>query len=364
MKKYKNLWSVIVSVVMLALAVSLTLLSRKNGNFAEYYAIHIYPYFSSIFSHISNLFAWSLIEILLIVLIVVYVICFTQGIICLVKKKKTWKIVIGSWARKNLLLFSTLLLIYVLNCGINYQRQTFSTVSGFTIEKHTNEELEALCRWLAEQVNESAQFIERDENGSIDLDENCGEEAVAAMKKLGETYPDLQGYYPNPKPIAFSFIWSYQYICGIYSPFTVEANYNREIPLREIPFTMCHELSHLRGFMREDEANFIAYLACRDSEIPSFVYSGYMGAFSYAMDKLYDSCGADCYWDIYNTLDEEVVAERQAGSAWWNEHKTVIKEVAHKVNDTYLKANSQTDGTKSYGRMVDLLLKDFLQRKL
>jgi hypothetical protein len=26
------------------------------------------------------------------------------------------------------------------------------------------------------------------------------------------------------------------------------------------------------------------------------------------------------------------------------------------MNDAYLKANSQTDGTQSYGRMVDLLL--------
>ena len=26
------------------------------------------------------------------------------------------------------------------------------------------------------------------------------------------------------------------------------------------------------------------------------------------------------------------------------------------MNDTYLKANAQEDGTKSYGRMVDLLL--------
>ena len=29
---------------------------------------------------------------------------------------------------------------------------------------------------------------------------------------------------------------------------------------------------------------------------------------------------------------------------------------SNKINDTYLKANAQSDGVKSYGRMVDLLL--------
>jgi hypothetical protein len=30
--------------------------------------------------------------------------------------------------------------------------------------------------------------------------------------------------------------------------------------------------------------------------------------------------------------------------------------VSNQLNDTYLKLNSQSDGVKSYGRMVDLML--------
>ncbi|MGI6316524.1 MAG: DUF3810 family protein [Christensenellales bacterium] len=37
-------------------------------------------------------------------------------------------------------------------------------------------------------------------------------------------------------------------------------------------------------------------------------------------------------------------------------------EKAEARNDTYLKANQQTDGTKSYGRMVDLLLAAYRAR--
>lgn len=45
-----------------------------------------------------------------------------------------------------------------------------------------------------------------------------------------------------------------QQLCGVYSPFTVEANYNGDMPDYNVPHTLCHELSHLKGFMREDEA--------------------------------------------------------------------------------------------------------------
>ena len=90
------------------------------------------------------------------------------------------------------------------------------------------------------------------------------------MVRLGQSYPQLEGYYPYPKPLINSRLLSVQQLCGIYSPFTIEANYNREMPYYNIPHTICHELSHLKGFMREDEANFIGYLACIGSDSPDF----------------------------------------------------------------------------------------------
>lgn len=36
-----------------------------------------------------------------------------------------------------------------------------------------------------------------------------------------------------------------------------------------------------------------------------------------------------------------------------------MKEISNSVNNTYLKANGQEDGVKSYGRMVDLLLAEY-----
>ena len=143
---------------------------------------------------------------------------------------------------------------------------------------------------------------------------------------------------------------------GVYSPFTLEANYNREMPEVNIPVAICHELSHLRGYMREDEANFIAYLACLQSEDPQFVYSGAILALVHSANALYRDGAAEEYARIYGMLCETAQTDLAADRAFWKQFDGKVAEVSNKVNDTYLKINKQEDGVKSYGRMVDLLL--------
>ena len=40
----------------------------------------------------------------------------------------------------------------------------------------------------------------------------------------------------------------------------------------------------------------------------------------------------------------------------WAKYEGPVQNVSNTANDTYLKANNQVDGMRSYGRMVDLLL--------
>ena len=71
------------------------------------------------------------------------------------------------------------------------------------------------------------------------------------MKGLADEYPQFKSWYPYPKPLIHPRLLSVQQLTGVYSPFTVEANYNSEIPAYNIPHTICHELSHLKGYMRK-----------------------------------------------------------------------------------------------------------------
>ena len=74
------------------------------------------------------------------------------------------------------------------------------------------------------------------------------------------------------------------------------------------------------------------------------------------MASVHTDTGTDPNWNRHVRLCESVVIYPISVLHRF-EGKTA--EVSTKVNDTYLKAHSQTDGVLSYGRMVDLMLADF-----
>ena len=325
----------------------LNLAARILPGFAEWYAVHIYPIWVRLLGGLCSPLPFSVIEVLL------YLagLGILAGIAAVLAKKLSHRRALWILARWTLLAFA----LFTLNCGINYQRTPFSRRAGFSLQESTEEELIALCERLVEEINEAAGEIEVDGEGHCLVGGDLAAEARRAMQAAGKEYPELAGYYPNPKPVASTWYLSYQLLQGVYSPFTVEANYNSKMPDHDKPSTVCHELSHLKGFMREDEANFVAYLACRSSDNPEFRYSGSILAYIYSGNALY-SQNLEAFRQVREKLCDQAVADLLHHNAYWDTYRGTVSEVSDKVNDVYLKVNSQEDGTKSYGRVVDLLL--------
>ena len=338
----------------------LLLLAGKATGFGQWYTVHIYPLAVGTLGRFSGFFPFSLVEMLLYFLILLFVLFFIRLLVRLFKKQDGSRAVLhfiaGLW-----LLTGILFLIYTLNCGINYRRMSFAKCEKITADEYTVSDLKKVCRCLTEDLNSYALKVERDDDGVMILGghkkslDDTGKKAVLAMKAAAMEFPELAGYYPLPKPLLVSEILSYQSLTGVYAPFTVEANYNQDMTPYNIPFTMCHELSHLRGFMQEEEANFIAYLACMASDQTAFRYSGTMIAWIKCMKVLrredYESWKA-----LREKLTKAVDADFAANNAFWERYEGTVSEMSEKVNDHYLKANGQADGVKSYDRMVDLLV--------
>ena len=177
----------------------------------------------------------------------------------------------------------------------------------------------------------------------------------AAYKNASETRPWLAGNYGTPKLAILSTPLAYLNIAGIFSPFTMEAHVDAKEADVMLAATAMHEAAHLRGFAREDEANYIAYAVCTESDDVYVRYSGTILALIYAGNAL---AGADMerYSDAVQTYSAGVRADLRAYNANWEPYQGKAAEVHDQMNDAYLKANHQTDGVKSYGRMVDLLI--------
>jgi len=333
--------------------VCLQLTARNLDGFSNWYVTYIYPFWLNTLGRFSAIFPFSVIEILLLTGIVLLAFFTIRFFVRRIRRERTLPL-LASGVLSILTITSMLLLIYTLTCGINYYNKTFSERNNISIQSYTVEELEHVCLLLTEAANQFGKEVDRDDSGITIVDENVSANAVAAMENLGTLYEGLSGYYPNPKPVLSSLL-SVSQLSGIYSPFTIEANYNKDMQSYNIPFTACHELSHLKGFMQEEEANFIAYLACIDSNDADFQYSGTLLAWIYATNALYEQ-SAGKYNEIYAMLNDEIKKDLAANNTFWMEYDTIVAEVSDKVNDTYLKVNAQAEGIKSYNLMVDLLV--------
>ena len=342
---------------LLAGAGALLWSARKVSGFATWYAEAVYPVLVGSIGRFFGLFPFSVVEIGLYLLV-------PGLLLVLFRFRKRPSVALSAC----FFTVSALLFSYAVCCGVNYYRLPFSsyyikelsrtegdgtddpaeTYAG--AESDGDEDLKGLCAWLTEGLCDARAEFER-AGGNY---EGMQEKGIAAMKKLAETYPALAGYYPRPKPVAVSPILSVQQCSGVYSPFTVEANYNRDMEDYNIPHTICHEMSHLRGFMREDEANFIGYLACLNSDDPDFRYSGFMLGWIYAGNALAKTDQRE-YARLHAMLPEAVREEFAENNAFWDRYEGTVAEAADKVNDTYLKVNGQAEGV----RIVDLMLLDY-----
>ncbi len=185
----------------------------------------------------------------------------------------------------------------------------------------------------------------------------------AAFKKYAEKTDYIDSFASNPKPIALSELFTYTHISGVYTFMTSEANININYPDFIIPYTMAHEMAHQRGIAREDEANFVAFLVCMESDDAYIRYSGYSNMLDYLTDALY-SADRELYSEFNsNHYPKEMRSEFSAYSAFFKKYSnSKASAVTKTVNDAFLKSQQQKAGTKSYGLVVDLTVAYYKNR--
>ena len=345
------------TIFLIPIGVILILLSRISPEITEYYSHYVYPLFMNTILFLTNYIPFSLIEVVLLTVPAVYIIYCASKIYYSEKdkRKQLWKKYL-SWLTAWI---SVLFFALVMFEGINYNRKSVSELIGLETEKSTKYELSAMCSDLADKANHLRYSLTEDNMGASKLFSDdiykVSDESYKAFEKLAVKYPFLQGNKVKAKPLLCSKLMSYTEITGIFSPLTMEANINADVTAYSIPATICHEISHVRGIAREDEANFISYLACMESSDKSIRYSGVMLALVHSMNQLYVE-DYDMFLEIYLDYSEGVKSDLDAYSNYWKHFEGPVADITNKVNDTYLKMNNQQDGVKSYGKMVDLLL--------
>lgn len=377
-KLKKAIW---VYIIIAILTLLLNVIAWNSTGFSDAYIKYIFPIWVNTYGRLTGIFPFSVGEILLVLgvcSIVTFLILFISILFLAIggflrkekfladkTKSSFWRFSKGyfCWFAWVVLIVCV---IMTLNCSILYHTSTFAEhYYGEEEGNYTFEDLVKVRNLVVEKCNALSQEMERDAEGNILYAGDMKETAIRTMQKLGQTYDQLDGYYPRPKPLAASDFFSQQYICGYYFPFSMEANYNDVMYIMNKPASMCHELAHLRGYILEDEANFISYLACIQSEDKFFEYSGYLSVLNYLDNDFYDSVGGN--WETYTAqprilpqVHEDNIFLKQEDWDRVNEEALIDTETVDAVSDSFtdttLKINGVEDGIISYNRVVELLL--------
>ena len=339
---------------------TLYLVSCFSTKFADFINSTVSSWYRLAMAKFGELFPFSLFEILMILMPV-----FVMLVIWLaVRRFKSGE----GRLRLCLNFLSVILVIYsghLLALGIGYNTTPISEKLDITYVEVTEDNLAETLIYLREEVNELSADIERAEDGTASSGyslEDMSKIICSSFDKFSKKHGFPESFESRAKEIKFSNAMSYLSLSGIYTFYTGEANVNMLFPDYDIAFAAAHELSHQRGIMRENEANFMAYLVLSESEDSFMRYSAALSMYGYVASALYKT-NPERYSEIAEGLCEGARADIMASDEISLKYgDTFLSDISKFVNDLFLKSNG-TEGIVSYG-MVTKLIVAYLSPKI
>ena len=362
----------IILPLLLLLAAALLLAAWFVPGFADFYTANVFPLMTGSFGRLTSLLPFSLGEWLLLAALVFLAALLLLTLFRLLpgpaRTSMGYRRFYRAYLRAVLWIAGVTALIMVLNCFIQYHCTPLEeSLQGYG-RQYSTEDLAELRDMIVEQANTLAEEVPETASSETVLHDPAEASRAAAASRaavaaLAPVYPRLGGYQVKPKPLYYSWFVSQQYMQGYYFPFSMEANYNDLMMPMNIPFTMCHEIVHTHGYILEDDANFLAFLACTRAQDPVLRYSGYLGILYYVDNDFYASAGKAEY-RRHPAISEKVRSDSRflSEEAWARVEQIsplstkTVQAAADTYVDTTLKANGIPSGKASYSHVVALLL--------
>ena len=241
--------------------------------------------------------------------------------------------------------------------GFGYRGMSLRERLSLEPEEVTEDRLADTLILLRDKVNALSDEIGHNADG-ISVGHSLDDTSALlcdSFDSLSAEYGIFENFDSRVKPVKNGWAMSMLGITGIYTYYTGESNVNTAFPMSELTFVAAHELSHQRGIMRENEANFMAFLATVNSEDTYLQYSGYLSMYQYIASALYRT-NPDRYFEIARDLAEGPRADINASNAVIKKYgDTFIADISELINDLFLKSNG-TAGVVTYGEVVKLAI--------
>ncbi|MBQ8552496.1 MAG: DUF3810 domain-containing protein [Clostridia bacterium] len=351
-KTYCPIPSLILFIVAL-IAGAVHIISELSMGFSDFFNRYISSVIRGALGTVTSVLPFSLAEALILFIPVLFI----TALVCCVKatnrgNREGIRYVVGLTS-----VLSLLYTLFVFSSTVAYNGTSLANKLELTQKPVTTEELRDAAEYMIEKMNAELGEVDFRYGGSSVMPYSVGEMndlLLEAYDKASDKYPFIPRLRSRIKQIALSEPMTYTHISGMYTYYTGEANLNVNFPDYNLPFTAAHELAHQRGIMPENEANFMAFLVCIESDDPYIRYSAYLNMYEYLSSALY-SADYDTFAAVYTSLDRRVRGEISAYNEFFEKYRdNTAADVSSALNDSYLKSQGQSAGEKSYGMVVDL----------
>ena len=354
-KIIKKYFSPLSCICMIFAVVSAGLLvtSKLSPYFADWFNYNISSFCRLIISKITGVLPFSLGEaaflslplFLIVSLIVYFKVCYNDEV-------KSGRFVVSMVS-----FLCAMFTSFVFMFGTGYYGTPLADKLGLNVMPVSYDDLEHTAVRLVEVIEGVIDDVDYRYDGVSQMPYSFGElndklnDAYIVFAEKNPIIPELRS---NVKILAVSPIMTYTHISGVFTYYTGEANINVNYPDYSLPYTMAHEMAHQRGVAPENEANFIAFLVCMESDDPYIRYSGAMSMFEYVLSAMHKASPED-YRAFLADTDLRIKGEMIGFSKFFDRYRdSVASKVTDTINDAYLKANGEKSGSQSYGLVVDL----------
>jgi len=268
MKKLSLYWRIL---IILAAAAALMALTGLFPKACDFYTDHIYGYLCDGMSRVTALLPFALGEIMMYtgIIMVILSVIFLLLLIFL-RKKQGYRKYCAGYFKTFLMALVIVVFLYMPTWFVPFRGTLLGRGGNDEHRDYTYQEMRTLLEFITYCENAAAEEIEISEDGKVDFP-TAGEyqpRIAEAMRNLSGDFPRLKGYYPPVKKALCSDVLDRMNIGGYNYPFTMEPTHNKYLSPLFMPLLDAHELSHHKGYYKENEANFLSEIALSRSADP------------------------------------------------------------------------------------------------
>lgn len=320
----------------------------------QYYSRGLFIFLRNIFNFFTNIFPFAL----------VYLLFFLLLFIAILKGRKVWKNE-DSWLQKtkragiSLFIFlNAVVFLFLIMWGFNYGRVSIEdhlkmeskslSINDLRIELDSSTVVLSDLRSQVPNITDSAltaSYLPQD------LENTMRDALKDVLQKLGYPTPgNVRGRMLYPKGLLLRISTA-----GVYIPFTGEGHIDPGLHPIQLPFVIAHEMSHGYGFGDEGTCNFLAYLACTNSENPYIKYVGHLSYWRYLASN-YRFFQEEKYGEFYEKqLPETIKNDLRAIYKEMDKYPDIFPQVRDLAYETYLKTQGIEEGLENYSRILMLV---------